>query len=195
MPVSMQRERDGGVKEPYCSRRLERVFADSFGCSHRTRLVGGAAEPLYQPAASEQGWHQLHYRADYFASALHEVAHWCIAGKRRRGQVDYGYWYHADGRDADQQRAFEAVEFKPQALEWFFSRACGWTFTVSVDNLSSTNQQWDSGPFSARILAQVWDWQATGLPARADVFFRALSAEFGGAVEPRALDFSLAELA
>ncbi len=112
----------------------------------------------------------------------------------RRSQVDFGYWYHADGRDASQQSAFEAVEVKPQALEWFFSKACGWSFKVSVDNLSSVNHHQDSGPFSARILAQALHWQAAGLPHRADVFFRALSAEFGRAVEPRALNFSLAEL-
>ncbi len=50
-----------------------------------------------------------------FASALHEISHWCIAGKARRELVDFGYWYCPDGRDAMTQSQFEDVEVKPQA--------------------------------------------------------------------------------
>jgi elongation factor P hydroxylase len=48
---------------------------------------------------------------------------------------DYGYWYAPDGRTIDQQKKFEHVEAKPQALEWLFSRACGSPFRLSADNL------------------------------------------------------------
>ncbi len=43
-------------------------------------------------------------RTDFFASALHEISHWCVAGKARREQVDFGYWYCPDGRDAMTQK-------------------------------------------------------------------------------------------
>ena len=104
--------------------RLEAVFARCFARTENTRLVGGAAEPLYQPAGKGNGPHSLYFREDYFASALHEVAHWCIAGIERRQRVDFGYWYAPEGRSDDQQRAFESVEVRPQALEWYFSLAC-----------------------------------------------------------------------
>ena len=119
----------------FSCQQLEAVFHDCFFEAFNTRLVGGADEPLYQPAALPGQAHLLHYREDYFASALHEVAHWCIAGERRRGLVDFGYWYAPDGRSAAQQRDFEAVEYKPQALEWHFARACGYRFRISLGNL------------------------------------------------------------
>jgi elongation factor P hydroxylase len=119
------------------AQRLEEVFARCFSRRWRTRLVGGADEPSYQPATDRHALHVLHYRSDYFASALHETAHWCIAGERRRQLPDFGYWYAPDGRDQQQQLAFEAVEARPQALEWLFSLACGYRFRISVDNLGA----------------------------------------------------------
>ncbi len=53
----------------------------------------------------------------FYASALHEIAHWCIAGENRCQQVDYGYWYEPNGRSEERQFEFEKVEVKPQALE------------------------------------------------------------------------------
>ena len=72
---------------------LIRLFDQCFQQSQQTCLVGGADEPLYQPATREGQYHQVVFRADYFASALHEIAHWCLAGRVRRQQLDYGYWY------------------------------------------------------------------------------------------------------
>ncbi|MCH8543126.1 MAG: elongation factor P hydroxylase [Alcanivorax sp.] len=111
---------------------LELLFAQTFAERYQTVLCGGAEEPLYQPGSP----HRIVYTRDYFRSALHEVAHWCVAGAARRQQVDYGYWYAPDGRDAVQQRAFEQAEVKPQALELLFCEACGHPFTVSLDNLN-----------------------------------------------------------
>lgn len=179
--------------DAFSAQRLERVFARCFADHWRTRLVGGADEPLYQPARSPGEHCLLHYRADYFASALHEVAHWCIAGQRRRALPDFGYWYAADGRNAQQQQAFEAVEFKPQALEWWFSKACGYPFQVSTDNLDGPTGH--SSPFKARILAQALTWRSTGLPPRADQFAAELGLEFGIDFSPGCVAFSLAELA
>ena len=116
-------------------RALEAVFAECFEADYRTRLVGGALEPEYRPATDARGWHLLCYREDYPASALHEAAHWCIAGEQRRQQLDFGYWYAPDGRDAMTQRQFERVETQPQAIEWHFALAAGMWFCVSIDIL------------------------------------------------------------
>ena len=179
----------------FCVTSLQRVFNDSFAASHATRLVGGASEPLYQPAHGAQQWHRLYFREDYFASALHEVAHWCIAGEARRRLVDFGYWYAPEGRSPAQQRAFEAVECKPQALEWFFSRACGYRFRVSVDNLDAVEGAIpDTLPFRRQLLSQARRWQQQGLPPRADRFYRALCREFGSDLQPSQQIFELADL-
>jgi elongation factor P hydroxylase len=188
-PVSCQSE----TFREFCPRRLERVFVDCFYRDYLTLLVGGAREPLYQPASEVGGIHRIHYREDYFASALHEVAHWCIAGERRRELTDFGYWYSPDGRTAEQQRAFERVECKPQALEWHFARACGYRFRISVDNLDGLAALPDgSGGFRRQVLQQARHWQSHGLPERARRFTAALRREFS----PAAADapFTLAEL-
>lgn len=156
---------------------LEALFDETFADVWRTRLVGGAAEPLYQPATAEDSWHRVYYRADYFASALHEVAHWCIAGSARLAEVDYGYWYIPDGRSAQQQERFEAVEARPQALEWIFSRACGAAFQPSIDNLDGAPG--DADRFGQAILAAAQAYCREGLPQRAAAFRRALCAFYG----------------
>ncbi len=175
--------------------RVERVFNDCFADSCNTRLLGGAAEPFYQPAHMSGAYHALYYRGDYFASALHEVAHWCIAGAQRRQQVDFGYWYTPEGRSVEQQCAFEAVERKPQALEWFFSQACAYRFQVSPDNpdLASAGVL-DITAFQCRVLEQALAWQNLGLPTRAAVFYAALCREFGTAIPAAQLSFTLAQL-
>lgn len=154
---------------------LEALFADCFWTSWRTRLEGGADEPLYLPGR-DGGPHRLCYRADYFASALHEIAHWCIAGPVRRRQVDFGYWYLPDGRDGAAQRAFEAVEARPQALEWILSVAAGYRFRPSVDNLQGDREPSD---FGARIRAELEPCLAGALPPRARRFADALRRFYG----------------
>ena len=112
---------------------LTRLFNREFAVSDGTELIGGAAEPYYQPGAP----HRVYFRADYVRSALHEVAHWCVAGASRRQLPDYGYWYSPDGRDAEQQQAFFAVEARPQAVERCFCEAIGIPFSASVDNVGA----------------------------------------------------------
>ena len=176
--------------------RLERVFDRCFADAFRTRLIGGADEPLYQPAKTLRDHHVLYYRGDHFASALHEVAHWCIAGAERRQQLDFGYWYVPDGRSVGEQHAFELAECKPQALEWFFSQACGYRFWVSADNLSgAVNAMADTTVFQASVLDQALCWQTDGLPERADMFFDSLCREFDTILSPRQLHFSTVDLA
>lgn len=182
--------------EFFAASRLERVFARCFSSTLNTRLEGGRPEPLYLPATRPGEPHRLYYREDFFASALHEVAHWCIAGPERRRQVDFGYWYTADGRSCAQQQAFEAVEYKPQALEWLFCQASGFRFRISLDNLDGlADGAYDAAPFARRVQAQARHWQRDGLPERAALFSRGLALEFGTHSESRDFVFDLAELA
>ncbi|TLF48678.1 elongation factor P hydroxylase [Halomonas urmiana] len=159
------------------SHRLEDVIAlfdGLFQPTIKTRLVRGGDEPLYLPADAQSPWHRVIFARGFFASALHEISHWCIAGARRRELEDYGYWYLPDGRDADQQRQFESVEVAPQALERLFAEACGLPFNVSVDNLGEV--QVDREGFRARVEARAERYLREGLPPRAAAFRRALAA-------------------
>lgn len=100
-----------------------------------TVLAHSPDEPEYLPASAQQPA-QILFAHGFFASALHEISHWCIAGAERRKLPDLGYWYAPDGRSREQQQLFEQVEVKPQALEWLFSVACDRPFRVSLDNLN-----------------------------------------------------------
>ena len=164
---------------------LIELFNASFKDSHNTVLISGAEEPLYQPCA-EGG--VIYFREDFFSSALHEIAHWCIAGEERRRQVDYGYWYITDGRNENQQADFFSAEVKPQALEWLFSIACNYSFSVSVDNVNAatSNLDWntwerleeDKNRFKSACFKQASDWLACSIPTRADRFITALLAYY-----------------
>jgi len=168
---------------------LETLFKQCFYKDYQTRLIGGADEPLYRPATSATKPHCLFYRADYFASALHEISHWCIAGVERRQQEDWGYWYCPDGRSPEQQRAFEAAEVKPQAVEWILSLAAGAPFRISSDNLLGSCDKAEEGDtFKSAVVAQVQRYRQGALPSRAQQFFLALSAHYGTADES---DYSL----
>lgn len=174
---------------------LEALFAACFEASEQTLLVGGADEPLYQPSMRQGEPHILYYRQDFFASALHEISHWCIAGKHRRQLRDFGYWYAPEGRDREQQRAFEAVEVGPQSLEWILSRAAGYAFRLSVDNLDAeTGSIPDTRPFAEAVLARVGQLQGKGVPPRANLFFEALRRHYGTAEAFGEMVFSLDEL-
>ncbi|GGY10805.1 elongation factor P hydroxylase [Litchfieldella qijiaojingensis] len=158
------------------------LFFDHF----RTRLVRGGDEPLYRPADADCPYHRVIFARGFFASALHEISHWCIAGARRRELEDYGYWYLPDGRDASQQCEFESVEVAPQALELLFSRACGLTFHVSVDNLGEIEV--DREGFRSRVKQRAVRYEAEGLPLRAAAFRMALKTFYlGGASLQEAL--------
>lgn len=95
---------------------------------------------------------------------MHEISHWCIAGAQRRILPDLGYWYAPDGRTAEQQRLFEQVEVKPQALEWLFAQACLRPFRVSLDNL--TGAAGNGTLFKDHVFAQVQRYLAepTSIP-------------------------------
>lgn len=153
---------------------ISTIFDQEFGQSCNAALLGGAAEPVYLPADANNSRNRLFFREDYVSSALHEIAHWCIAGVERRKLEDFGYWYHPDGRTDQQQRFFEAAEVKPQALEWMFSIACGQRFLLSVDNLNGDSSR--DKNFAQAVVDQALAWCEEGaLPSRAEQFLSRLA--------------------
>ena len=44
---------------PFDALDLAAIFAAAVGAAHRTRLVPGGEEPLYRPASSPDGWHEI----------------------------------------------------------------------------------------------------------------------------------------
>ena len=160
------------VPESHRYQDLITLFDSTFYLSENTRLVKGDNEPVYLPANNTVDYHQIVFAHGYFASALHEIAHWCIAGFARRQLEDYGYWYCPDGRDANQQAEFEKVEVKPQAIEWAFSLACGKPFRVSTDNLNGAEP--DREAFTAAVSQQLARYIRDGFPPRAATFINVL---------------------
>ena len=121
-----------------------------------TRLVRGDGEPEYFPADTHDVA-RIEFAHGFFQSALHEISHWCVAGKHRRTLNDFGYWYEADGRNEQTQAIFEQVEIKPQAIECLLSLALDRYFYVSQDNL---NADFDTSKstFAADVLIQATNY-------------------------------------
>lgn len=153
---------------------LIQLFNASFTKAYNTVLVKGGDEPIYIPANNECSFHQVIFAHGYFSSALHEIAHWCQAGEKRRLLEDYGYWYVPDGRNEQQQKTFEAAEVYPQALEWAFNVAAKKKFNVSSDNLNGF--QSDRLAFQEKVFQQVIVFLEQGFPARAQAFINSLAA-------------------
>lgn len=151
---------------------LMQVFDDTFYTSHQTRLIKGGDEPIYLPKDDETSYHQIIFARGYFASGLHEIAHWLVAGEARRLLEDYGYWYCPDGRDKQTQTDFEKVEVKPQAIEWALSLACGHSFRVSTDNLSGW--QSDRHAFQDNVHKRLCDLITNGFNCRTQKLLNAL---------------------
>jgi elongation factor P hydroxylase len=162
---------------------ITELFDGLFAQRYQTRLIRGGDEPLYTPADATTPYHQVIFARGFYASALHEISHWCIAGAKRRQWEDYGYWYIPDGRNVEQQHAFENAEVAPQALESLFAEACGRAFHVSVDNLNLDDSDMDNAggeaevsrdAFANRVTQRAKRYQEEGLPRRAKAFYTAL---------------------
>ena len=153
--------------------KLIQLFAELFYTRYQTRLVRGGEEPLYLPASMTGDDHQIIFARGFFTSALHELAHWCVAGEKRRELEDFGYWYLPDGRNAAQQRAFEKVEVRPQAFEQCFTLASGRKFNISADNLSG--EPGDTRGFERQVHLLTYKLLFEGqLPGRAQSLFQAI---------------------
>lgn len=162
------------VTKSHHYRDLVQLFDATFYARYNTRLVKGEDEPVYLPANDACNFNQIVFAHGYYASALHEIAHWCLAGAERRLLEDFGYWYVPDGRDQRQQQAFEKVEIKPQAIEWAFCVATGKAFDVSTDNLSGEGKT-DRVAFKAKVYQQVLSYLEGGFPLDAETFIAALA--------------------
>ena len=151
---------------------FNRVFSDSGGREgDGTRLQGGYPEPFYR-APNGDAPAEIHFTRDYLNSCFHEVAHWCIAGKTRRLQDDYGYWYRPDGRNGQEQEEFFQAEAGPQALEWVFAAASGEAFRMSCDNLAGEVK--GEAEFSAALHRKLRGYLEKGFPPRGGRFLAGL---------------------
>ncbi len=179
MSISIELDR---VRSGECD-TLVGIFNGCFAESLNTCLIKGGSEPLYLPAGMAEGdmapsgCHRIIFTRDYTASALHEIAHWLVAGEARRQLLDYGYWYVPDGRNPDQQLAFERVEVEPQAMEWLLNVACGRRFRVSADNLEMGLGA--SNGFKDAICHRALQYCREGVNDRARILISALSAFYG----------------
>ncbi len=149
------------------------LFHDTFFNEYNTKLIKGKDEPIYLPASAERSYHQIIFAHGFYASALHEISHWCHAGEARRLLEDFGYWYIPDGRNEEQQKKFEQVEVIPQAIEWAFNVAAQKEFNVSSDNIDGF--QADTHGFKLKVFEQVQLFLQQGFPKRANQFIEALA--------------------
>ncbi|WP_067864380.1 elongation factor P hydroxylase [Neptuniibacter marinus] len=151
---------------------LINLFNQLFFDRYNTVLIKGEEEPIYLPADNTSPHNRIVFAHGFFASALHEISHWCVAGAKRRELVDFGYWYKPDGRTAEEQREFEKVEVRPQAYEWILSVAAGHRFHFSADNLSS--EIGASDHFQENVLKMVHGLLDHDLPERVGMLVEAL---------------------
>lgn len=165
------------------------LFNQCFEKEYNTQLVKGDDEPIYLPADATRPYHALFFARGFFSSALHECSHWLIAGEKRRLQVDFGYWYVPDGRTTEQQTLFQSAEVKPQALEWILSKAAGYPFRLSIDNLNG--EESDPSAFILAVHNQVKTYCEQGLPTRAKIFHNALCLFYGTSLSLQIVDFDI----
>ncbi len=178
MAGRMQLESNGGqtLDQAAVIKVFDRCFAESF----MTVLCGGAPEPSYEPADGCAPA-RLYCREDYVASALHEVAHWCLAGHDRRLRLDFGFNYQPPPRTKEQQKAFFRAELRAQTLELIFSNVAGVCFHPSVDDLDGLHGHL-TRQFERDIVLSVplmFRWLEIQQGLRARVFREALSVAVG----------------
>jgi elongation factor P hydroxylase len=149
------------------------IFNDTFLDEFNTKLELGGDEPIYLPVDENSPHHRIIFARGFYASALHEIAHWCVAGPERRLLEDFGYWYEPDGRTAQVQAEFEKVEIRPQAYEWILANSAGFPFTVSCDNLNGDFEP-DRLAFMAKVHSEVMGILDQGLPPRVKMLSDAL---------------------
>ncbi|MEZ8822788.1 elongation factor P hydroxylase [Vibrio sp. 10N.261.55.A7] len=149
------------------------IFNQTFFNSYNTKLELGGDEPVYLPADAATAYHRVIFARGFYASALHEIGHWCVAGPQRRLLEDFGYWYEPDGRTEQVQAEFEKVEVRPQAYEWILSKSAGFPFTVSCDNLHGDFEP-DRLAFMSKVHKEVLGILEQGLPKRVEMLSNAL---------------------
>ena len=166
------------IEDPEKLIRLEALFARLFRVDERTVLVRAATrDPVYYPQSESRALAEIHFANDFFSSALHEIAHWLIAGRERRAKLDYGYWYKPDGRDQEEQLHFERFEARNQGLEWILSIAADHDFHVSADNLNGDST--GGAGFARAVRQNALLFLEKGFSRRSEALINALITEFG----------------
>ena len=175
------------ITDKITDKQLARCFNVGVGSRHATRLLGGAREPLYLPPGSRGPGSQaiIRYTHDYPASVLHEVAHWCIAGRHRRTLMDYGYWYQPPPRDPIARSAFIIAEVRVQVLESIFTAECGLAFAVSLDDPGAADGR--QAEFGALVRQRAALVAEVGVPPRAAEFVASLRRVCTGPGRPSAV--------
>jgi len=171
---------------------LIKIFDSCFFEKYNTRLVKGLDEPVYYPQDENRPHNELYFAHGFFSSALHESAHWLIAGEKRRKLIDFGYWYAPDGRTDEQQKLFQSVEVKPQAMEWILSVAARYRFRISLDNLNGSIS--DTDDFKKAVCQQVIAYCEKGISERAESFRLALCRFYGTPFQLNIKDFDIESL-
>ncbi len=98
------------------------IFNDTFLETFNTKLELGGDEPIYLPADQEHPHHRIIFARGFYASALHEIAHWCVAGPERRLLEDFGYWYEPDGRTARFKLSLKKWKFALKRMSGFWRK-------------------------------------------------------------------------
>ncbi|WP_375750778.1 elongation factor P hydroxylase [Vibrio sp. HN007] len=158
---------------PHLYQDLITIFNQTFYDEFNTKLELGGDEPIYLPADEKVSFHRIIFARGFYASALHEIAHWCVAGPKRRLLEDFGYWYEPDGRTEQVQAEFEKVEIRPQAYEWILSMSASFPFNVSCDNLHGDFEP-DRLAFMAKVHKEVSGILDSGMPPRVKALSEAL---------------------
>ena len=65
-------------------------------------IIGGVDEPYYEAPRADTNA-KIFFKENYPRSLLHEIAHYCLAGQKRRKLDDYGYWYTECGRTSEEE--------------------------------------------------------------------------------------------
>lgn len=154
------------------TKQIKVIFEKTFYMDYKVILCYGFNEPYYL-ASNDRGESEIRCRENFVRSALHEIAHWCVAGSSRRKMDDYGYWYKADGRTNAEQQVFYQVEVLPQAYEKLFCLALDLNFEVSADNLTNPEIE-GSHVFAIAVDKKYNQLKLQNLPVRVAKFNQAL---------------------
>lgn len=156
---------------------IEHIFNGCFKLTENTVIRSTQDEPNYQPTQPGEPLNCIFYTADSYASIMHEISHWCRAGRQRRTMHDYGYWYKEHGRTPAEQIIYVASESKTQALEWILCVAAGARVLIIPENQPISYAP--SPGFKTQIYAHTMTLLSNGMPARAEIFKTALLKFYG----------------
>ncbi len=99
------------------------IFNDTFLEQFNTKLELGGDEPIYLPADDEHPHHRIIFARGFYASALHEISHWCVAGPERRLLEDFGYWYEPMGEQQKFKRSLRKLKCDLKLMNGFWHKA------------------------------------------------------------------------